>query len=91
MDAVRRGERASIGVRVLDAAGMPVNGILPVEVRIQDPAGSLAEFSGFYGARDGAFSITVDIAPNDTPGIWTVEARDLAAGLKARRYMRLLQ
>ena len=74
---------------MVDEAGASVDAVVPVEIDLRDPDGRRAEFSGYYGARDGRLSITLVPAPNDTPGIWTIEARELASGMVARHYFRL--
>ncbi len=84
-----RGEGLPVVVTVVDDAGAPVNAVIPLELVIRDPDGRRAEFSGFYGARDGQASITLTLAPNDTPGVWTIEARELASGIVTRHYVRL--
>ena len=84
-----RGEGLPVVVTVVDDAGAPVNAVIPLELVIRDPDGRRAEFSGFYGARDGQASITLTLAPNDTPGVWTIEARELASGIVTRHYVQL--
>ena len=50
-------------------------------VEIIDPQGRAAEFTGYYGARDGKLTITLDLAANHPPGVWKVRATELASGL----------
>jgi hypothetical protein len=69
-----------VRVEVVDAAGQPVSAVIPLQIEILDSAGHLVEFSGYYGAKDGQVSLTVDVARNDPPGRWTVRARELASG-----------
>ncbi|MEA3365116.1 MAG: LamG-like jellyroll fold domain-containing protein, partial [Candidatus Hydrogenedentes bacterium] len=68
------GEDFPISISVVDDAGTPVDAVIPLEIDIRDPDGRRAEFSGYYGARDGQLSITLLPALNDTPGMWTIEA-----------------
>lgn len=84
-----RGQDFPVSITVVDEAGASVDAVVPVEIDLRDPDGRRAEFSGYYGARDGRLSITLVPAPNDTPGIWTIEARELASGMVARHYFRL--
>jgi len=67
-------------VTVSDETGQPLSAVVPMRVDIQDPTGQAAEFSGYYGAKDGVISLRLDLATNDTPGIWTIRARELASG-----------
>jgi len=68
-------------VSVTDGEGSPVNAVVPVRVEILDSRGRPAEFSGYYGAKDGRVSLKLELAPNDAPGTWTIKATELASGL----------
>ena len=83
------GQDLPVSVTVADETGAPVNAVIPLEIDIRDPDGKRAEFSGYYGAPDGQLSITLTPAVNDTPGMWTIEARELASGIVTRSYFRL--
>ncbi len=87
----RRGTSVECRVDVLTSDGTPIAAVVPVEVRIRDPEGREAEFSGFYGAKDGKVGIRLDIAPNDLCGTWQVDARDLASGRRATAYFRVVR
>ncbi len=87
---VRRGDSATCRVEILSTQGKPVEAVVPVEVRIRDPEGRQAEYSGFYGAKDGTLSIPFDVAPNDRHGTWQVDVRDLATGHEATAYVRVV-
>jgi hypothetical protein len=89
-DTVKRGNQASLVVRIVDAENTPIDAVVPVEITIWDAERRMTEFSGYYGAADGQAEITLDIAPNDPFGIWQIEARDLASGRKAVGYFRVL-
>ena len=84
-----REAEVTFDVSIKDGTGTPVNAVVPVELLIQDPNGRPGEFSGFYGAADGRLSVSTMIAPNDTPGVWTVTARELASGKTARYCFRV--
>jgi len=88
-ETVKRGHAAEVTVTVTDSAGTPVAGVLPVFVELRDPAGQAAEFSGHYGAKDGTLQLVFDLARNDTPGVWSLHVRELAAGHRAKHYLRL--
>jgi hypothetical protein len=49
----------------------------------------MAEFSGYYGAKDGQLDVPIDIAANDAPGVWKIRARELASGLESTAYIRV--
>jgi len=80
-EGARLGGKAAVGVAVLDDRGQPVPAVLPLRVDVLDPQGRAAEFSGFYGARDGRLSLELDLAVNDLAGQWKVKVVDLASGL----------
>jgi len=74
------GGQFNIQVAVTDDGGEPLGAVVPVQVEIIDPKARLTEFSGYYGAKDGMLTITVDVAPNDLTGEWKIRARELASG-----------
>jgi len=76
------GQQVVLEVAVLDDNEQPLSAIIPVQVEILDPEGRPAEFSGYYGAKDGTLTITADLAANDLAGKWTIRATELASGLK---------
>lgn len=80
---VRRGQTLEIGLKVNGAEGARINAVVPVSLDVTDPEGRAAEFSGFYGARDGQLTVALDIASNDRPGTWNIRARELASGRTA--------
>lgn len=88
-DTAQTGGPADVAIAVVDVAGGRVPAVVPLQVEVSDPAGRRAEFSGYYGARDGSLRLRLDIAPNDRPGMWQIRVRELASGLTATRYMRV--
>ncbi|HJN09470.1 MAG TPA: LamG-like jellyroll fold domain-containing protein [Pirellulaceae bacterium] len=85
---VTQGERINIDIAVTDG-NQVVDAVVPIEVRIADPEGSEAEFTGHYGAKAGRQSITFDVAPNDRPGVWAINVRELASGKSTAAYVRV--
>lgn len=79
----RRAGRIEVAIRVVDPEGKPVSAVVPLRVEIHDPDLREAEGTGWYGVRDGQMSLPLDIAPNDTPGPWTVRVRELASNHEA--------
>lgn len=88
-ERVARGATIRGRVTVIDSSQQPIEAIVPVRVEITDPDGRPAEFSGYYGARDGRLDLELAIAPNDTPGLWQFRARELASGLSSTGYFRV--
>ena len=39
------------------------------------------DLHGFYAAKDGRLTVTVDVASNDSPGQWTWHVTELASGI----------
>jgi hypothetical protein len=85
----RRGQRASYTIKVTDAAGRPVDAVVPMEVTVRDAEGAVAEFTGYHAAVDGRLTIDLDIATNDVPGVWQVEAKELASGRRGVHFLRI--
>jgi hypothetical protein len=88
-EAARLGESVTFTVSVVDAAGQPIDAVVPLEVDLLDPDGHPAEFTGYYGAAGGQVEISADVAPNDVRGTWEIQARELASGRSAAHYMRV--
>jgi hypothetical protein len=84
-EEIRRGERASLSLRVVDDGEEPVAAVVPVRVDILDARDRPAEGSGYYAAKDGLVSISLDVAANDEAGEWTARATELASGKSAER------
>jgi hypothetical protein len=85
-ERVRAGSRAEIVATVADAAGAPVDAVIPVEVDIRDPHGRPAEPCGHHATNGGRLALPLDVAPNDTPGAWTVRLREAATGRVAMAF-----
>lgn len=84
-DRAERSRPVQLCVTVADPQGRPLRAVVPLEVSILDGQGRPAEPSGYYGAKDGKLTVTVDLAPNDAPGQWTVAVRELASGKSNRQ------
>lgn len=88
-EATQPGETFEVAVTVEDLSGEPVSAVIPLRVDITDPAGRLAEWSGFYGAANGLLKLKLDIADNDATGLWQIRVRELASGLSVSHYVRV--
>jgi hypothetical protein len=83
------GDRVDIKIAVVGDDGRPMDAVVPAKIDLLDPSGKAAEFSGYYGAKDGVVQINATIAPNDVPGLWRIHVLELASGLTADAYMRV--
>jgi hypothetical protein len=81
--ASQAGSTLALNFQLQDSAQKPMRGVWPLQIEITDPAGRVAEWSGFYGADNGAVKINYEVAPNDINGAWQISARDLAGGKSA--------
>ncbi len=89
-ETVKRGEPLACRISVVDDDGCPVAAVVPVKVEILDPAGCEAEWSGFYGAKDGQLELKLDLAKNDRLGLWQIRVRELAARHESTTSFRVL-
>lgn len=85
----RLGQSLTIGAAVLDDQRQPMAAVIPTQVEIIDAKGHPAEFTGYYAAKDGRLSITIDLAHNDAPGNWTIRVTELASGLSQEKTVRV--
>jgi hypothetical protein len=83
------GDGIRVKVSIVGRDGKPLDAVVPVEIRLLDPTGREAEFSGHYGAKDGVVTVDATMATNDTPGLWRIQVRELASGISADAYLRV--
>lgn len=88
-ESVGSGETVDLEITVADADGTPLDAIVPMLIDIRDPDGRQAEYSGYYGAKDGVLHVSLALAPNDTPGVWSIRAREGATGKQAWHFLRV--
>ena len=87
--ATKRGESVALEVTIADAQGRPIEAVVPIDVQVRDAESRRAEWSGYHAAVGGRLSLTLDVAPNDRPGIWEVEATELASGRRQTHFFRV--
>ena len=87
--SVQRGETAAVTIRITDAQDNVVPAVVPLQVSVTDSNGRRAERSGNYASTVGVLTLELDLASNDTPGVWQINARESASGLTATRYLRV--
>ncbi len=88
-ERAKPGETITVELAVVDGRGQPLDAIIPVRVDLLDPHGRAAEWSGFYGAKDGHLTIRANLAANDTPGLWRITAVELASGNEQNVYVQV--
>ena len=88
--AAALGDRLQFQVEILDEDGTPVPAVVPIQLSIQDAAGREAEFSGYYGAVGGKLEVELDLATNESWGVWSIQARELASGQSNQAHFRVL-
>ena len=64
-------------------SGAPVEGRMPVEIRVRDASGREIDGAGWACAVDGACALSVPVNLDDPPGGYTITARDIATGQTA--------
>lgn len=84
-EQTKRSAKAICKISGAGAAGA----IVPLRIDIQDPDGRAAEFSGHYGMKDGELSLPLDIAPNDTPGLWQIRVTELLSHTESHAWFRV--
>jgi hypothetical protein len=88
-DTAERGGKLEVTLTVNDDKGHAIAAVVPVFVQISDPAGRVAEFSGYHAAKDGRLDLHLEPASNDAPGVWQIRARELASGREATAFVRI--
>jgi hypothetical protein len=70
--------QVALGVSVTDNTGQLLSGSVPLHVRLIDPLGG-TRHELYRATKQGLFSITLPLAPNDPGGEWKVVVRELLA------------
>lgn len=77
------GDPLAVTVEILDAAGQPVPGRFPVEIRVAGPAGEVAGLRRDLSLASGE-TVRIATALNDPAGPWTITVRDGISRLTGR-------
>lgn len=88
---VARGQTWTGRITVADAAGKPIDAVVPLHVEVRDADGRTAEFSGHYGAAGGTLDLRLEIANNDQFGMWEIRVRELASNQHATGFVRVVR
>ncbi|HND55698.1 MAG TPA: hypothetical protein PLV92_24955 [Pirellulaceae bacterium] len=88
-EEARLGDSITCRFAATDDRRKPLDSVIPLRVDITDPHGRPAEFSGYHAAVNGRLDLKLDFAANDTPGVWTVRAQELATGQTAVKFIRV--
>ncbi len=81
-----KGNKTRVSIRVTNSENLPLQAVVPLTVRISDPQNREAEGSGHYGAVDGTLDISLDMAPNDLQGRWTIDVKEGFSGKTVTAY-----
>ncbi|MCP5538586.1 MAG: hypothetical protein H7A52_00380 [Akkermansiaceae bacterium] len=86
-ESAKPGESVEVKITLDDESNQPLRAIVPARLDIRDANGRLAEGGGYYGIRDGALTVKLDLAPNEDPGTWEIAVRESARGETATAYL----
>jgi hypothetical protein len=90
-DQASAGDSITCDISVTDDAGKAIDAVIPLQVKITDANGNPAEFSGYYGAKDGKVEINLDVPTNAAAGQWKIQATELASGLNGEAGLQVRQ
>lgn len=89
-DSAHPGDSVKISLSVEDPEGEPLPAVIPLLVEIRDANGRASEGGGYHATNpDGRLDLTLDLAPNETPGMWDLTVRELASRRAAAAGMRV--
>ncbi|MCF7788206.1 MAG: LamG domain-containing protein [Prosthecobacter sp.] len=83
------GNIAEARINLMTSGGKPMPAAIPVAVSIRDANGAPAEFDGYHVVENGELILRLDLAKNETPGIWEVHVRELASGMESVKWMQV--
>ena len=84
-ESVRAGETVRVKMSALDAAGCPIEALLPAEIRLCDAAGKELDGAGWVCLEDGTCAVEILTNLDDAPGAYRLVCRDRATGLMVAR------
>jgi hypothetical protein len=84
-DYTSAGAVRSVAIRagVADAAGTPLNAVLPLGIRVTDPLGAV-RYDLYRATEGGELRLDLPLAVNDPSGSWSVAVRDLVSGKESK-------
>ena len=86
--SVRAGDAVRVTFSARDAAGRPVEALLPAEIRLYDAAGRELDGAGWVCLHGGVCTTEIATNLNDAAGDYRLVCTDRASGLKAERIIR---
>lgn len=78
-----------VTIRLTDRQNQNVDAVVPLHVEILDSNGRTAEFSGYHAAVNGELTLPLEIASNDSRGVWTISVKELASGKMTQHFVSL--
>ena len=88
---VRGGGAVRVTFSVQDAAGKPIDALLPAEIRLLDAAGRELDGAGWVCLQGGTCTVDILTNLNDVEGNYTLVCRDRASGLSDTRTIRRIK
>jgi hypothetical protein len=88
-ESIARGGVANPVIHVSSQNGRPVPAVIPVQVSVSDPNGRPAEVSGYHATSNGVLQLQLEVATNDTPGVWQIDVQELASRQTATHHFRV--
>lgn len=85
-DILQRSKTYKFDIIIKDKTGSRVSGVQPLKICITDPAGNDSEFSDYYAATGGIYSLAFTAGLNDNTGKWQIEIENLMTGGKTKRF-----
>lgn len=85
----KAGQSLNLQISLTSTQEAPLKAAIPMQVELRDAGGRAAEGSGWYVAENGILTLPVDLATNETPGVWEIRIRDLASGMTKTAFMRV--
>lgn len=83
------GRKNGIQIAIRDESSLPMIGVVPIQIEIQDANNMSSEYSDYYVANNGSLLFDFVPAVNDAKGLWTIVVTELISHKKIRTQFEL--
>jgi hypothetical protein len=88
-DGVVAGNPITLTTSFYTSDSQVIKATVPLHIEVLDATGRKAEGTGYYATTSGQHQLKLDIASNETPGVWQIRIKELATQMVATQWVRV--